>query len=71
MTEHEEQVLRKAVNEDGKTIVWWPLNDAVARPVVRVQRREDEPSLCAVFRNGEYVAMYNVELDEFKQVVDI
>jgi len=71
MTTHEEQTLRKLVNEDLKMVVWWPQDKAEARRVHIVQRKAGEPSLCAVFANGEYAALYNCGLDEFKLVTDI
>ena len=69
MSEEQELLLKKIV-EEGANVLWQP-DDETARKVVSVTTRkfkdpeEDEPGLCANFLNGEYVALYNVELEEF------
>ena len=70
MTEQEELELKSLV-ESGIIVMWNPDKDT-CRTVVSVGPKvfadpdnEDEPSLCASFEGGDYVALYNVEMHEF------
>jgi hypothetical protein len=70
MTEQEELDLKTLV--DSGSIIMWNPDQVTARTIVRVGTWrsndpdvEDEPGLCAFFDNGEYVALYNCELEEF------
>ena len=48
----------------SKKTLWIP-DQKTARQIVRIGNRKDEPSSCAYFDNGEYVALYNCDLTDF------
>jgi hypothetical protein len=77
MTDKDIETLRSYV-EDYE-VIWFPENGEAHRVtgigLVRTPKEEEpEPSDCAYIDKdgrGKYVALYNVELDEFKIISDI
>ncbi|EIQ01093.1 hypothetical protein OpiT1DRAFT_05661 [Opitutaceae bacterium TAV1] len=79
MTDADITLLRRTVQasspETGE--ICWSPDEYTARKVIGIGRPlttgglfedEPEPSECAFFANGEYVALYNTELDDFAVV---
>lgn len=60
MNEKEQSILESAVKAGN---VWWVPQGMPSRKVVSITDRDGEPG--ANFTNGEYVAIYASQLDEF------
>lgn len=72
MTTEQENKLKRY--QRGGNIAWSPDEDTF-RMIVRIGRPPKnkgddrlEPSDCAIFANGEYVALYNCELRDFVSI---
>jgi len=49
-----------------KSQVMWCPDSSTARTIVSINKRKDElDEYCAIFANGEYVALYNCPVTDF------
>lgn len=60
----EDQIRMRNLFKSGTSIYWNPDNET-CKKVIHVGKHEDEPGLCAMFENGEYVALFGCEVNDF------
>jgi len=70
MNDKEIKMLKKAVASGN--VVWNP-DSKKAYPVTKIgfHVEEGDDSLCAIFPNGTYAALYNCDLSDFKRTEPI
>lgn len=69
MNDKEIEILKNALRSNN-TVMWNP-DEKTARIVQRIsthKEEDDNDSLCAIFWNGQYIALYNCDLSEFAMV---
>lgn len=69
MTPNEELCLKAHLTME-KTILWRP-DEHTARFVKSITLNSFEPSYCAYFENGEYIALYGCDLTDFYKITKI
>jgi len=65
MTMIEQAAISELVNVLKHKSIFWSPDEDTCKKVLSISKRFDEPSLCANFEGGEYVALCGCELSSF------